>query len=81
MIDSRTFALRVRKDIVLDIMDDTTKYKDNSKANDTVIFEKTRTTTIIACPNCNHMFESRNSPLEKNRKKKSSNINDASANA
>ena len=62
-------------------MDDTTKYKDDSKADDTVIFEKTRNNTIITRPNCNHKFESRNSPLENNRKnKQSSNINDASGN-
>ena len=39
LIDLRTFVFTVRNDDVLDMMDDSTNYKDDSKANDTVIFE------------------------------------------
>jgi hypothetical protein len=38
MIDIRSFSLLVRKDIILNFMDDTTKYKDESKTLEALQF-------------------------------------------
>ena len=66
MIDAM-FSLIVRKDIILDFMDDTIKYKDESKQLETLTFQKVRYKKSVICPGCHHSFDPRKL-YEKNMK-------------
>ena len=86
-------CLEVRKDIQLDIMNDSTNYtatgrqitpddpnhETNKKDGTTKTIKYKK---IVICPACNHTFDPRNSINTDNKKKnkKSNNIHDASSN-
>jgi hypothetical protein len=80
MIIISSFSLTVRKYMVLDIMNDTTKYKDESQVRNDMIFEKVRCRKTVICPCCNHSFDPKNINQNNIKNKKSNNINDASCN-
>ena len=66
-----TFTLKVRKDVVLDIMNDKARFDDTLQ-----IYEeegesnkKSTYTKTVTCPACNHSFDHRNSTNTDNAKK------------
>ena len=66
-----TFTLKVRKDVVLDIMndkasfDDTLQiYEEEEVSNKKITYKKT-----VICPACNHSFDPRDSINTDNKKK------------
>ena len=61
-------------------MDDTTKYKDESKQLEPLTFQKVRHKKSVVCPCCNHSFDPRNFYEKIIKNKKSNIINDASGN-
>ena len=80
MINIKSFSLIVRKDIILDFMDDTTKYKDDSKQLEALTFQKVRYKKRVICPCCNHSFDPRNIYENNIKNKKPIIIDDASGN-
>ena len=59
MININSFSLIVRKNVILDFMEDTAKYKDDSKQLEPLTFQKVRYKKSVVCPCCSHSFDPR----------------------